>query len=79
MVSATIALIKWAMEQGDGKWKPNHRFKTWDFMVRRTVQIALGVDIAPPPSEDEDRTIDSSEEARHSLLLYLLGLYHILE
>lgn len=77
MVSATIALIKWAMEQGDGKWKPNHRFKTWDFMVRRTVQIALGVDIAPPPSEDEDRTIDSSEEARHSLLLHLLGLWNL--
>ena len=74
--SAAISLIKWAMDQNDDGWKPNHRFKLWDYMVRRTVQIALGVDIAPPAILDEDRTIDSSEEARHAFLEYVLKLWH---
>lgn len=77
IVSAGIGLIKWAMDQGDGEWRQNHRFKTWDYMVRRTVQVVLGVDIAPPASEDGDRSVDSSEEARHNFLEFLLGLWKI--
>lgn len=76
LVSASISLIKWAMEQEDREWKPNHRFKTWDYMVRRTVQLACGVDIAPPVSEDEDRTVDSSEESRYNFLEFALMLWN---
>ena len=76
LVSASISLIKWAMEQEDGEWKPNHRFKVWDYMVRRTIQLACGVDVAPPVSEDEDRTVDSSEEARYNFLEFALLLWN---
>lgn len=76
IISAGISLIKWAMEQPDGNWKPTHRFKTWDYMVRRTIMLATKMDIAPPTSEDTDRTIDSSEEARYSFLEYALGLWN---
>lgn len=75
MVSAAIGMIKWAMEQGDGEWKPNHRFKMWDYMVRRTVMMLCRVDVAPPAAEDEDRTIDSSEESRYSFLEYVHHLW----
>lgn len=75
MVSAAIGMIKWAMEQGDGDWKPNHRFKMWDYMVRRTVMLICHLDIAPPPMEDEDRTIDSSEESRYSFLEFVHTLW----
>jgi len=76
MVSAAIGMIKWAMEQGDGNWKPNHRFKMWDYMVRRTVMLICHLDIAPPAMDDEDRTIDSAEEARHMFLEFVLGLWN---
>jgi len=75
LVSASISLIKWSMDQGDGDWKPNHRFKIWDYMIRRAVMLACGVDIAPPVSEDEDRTIDSSEESRYNFLEFALHLW----
>ena len=68
IISAGIALIKWAMGQEDGDWKANHRFKTWDYMIRRTVMLITGLDIAPPTSEDADRPIDAAEEARSSFL-----------
>lgn len=72
LVSAAINLIEWALKQPDGDWKPNHRFKVWDQMIRRTVLLACGVDIAPPVTEDEDRSLDPVEEARHSLLTFVL-------
>ena len=75
LVSAAIGLIKWAMEQEDGDWKPNHRFKIWDYMIRRTALLAFGVDVSPPVSEDEDRTIDSSEESRYNFLEFALHLW----
>ena len=77
IISAGISLIKWAMEQPDGDWKPTHRFKTWDYMVRRTIILTMNVDIAPPVSEDEDRTIDSSEESRYNFLEFALGLWNL--
>ena len=72
LVSASIALMKWAFEQSDGAWKANHRFKTWDYMVRRTIQLVLGVDIAPPATEDSDRSLDSVEESRYGFLELVL-------
>jgi len=76
IISAGISLIKWAMEQPDGNWKPTHRFKTWDRMVRRTIMLTMNIDIAPPVSEDTDRTIDSTEESRYNFLEFALGLWH---
>ena len=72
MVSAAISLIHWAMKQEDGDWQPTHRFKMWDRMVRRTVMLTCGVDIAPPVNEDRDRVLDNMEEVRFNLLSKIL-------
>lgn len=73
LVSAAISLIEWALQRPDGDWRPSHRFKDWDKLVRRTMLLAFGVDISPPSVEDEDRTLDPVEEAKSQFLLWLLG------
>lgn len=73
IVSAAISLIDWAIQQDDGDWQPTHRFKDWDYLVRRTVLLACGVDISPPLSEDEDRAMDPVEEIKNQLLPWLLS------
>ena len=60
------------MGQDSGDWKSTHRFKDWDYLVRRTIMIACGVDISPPLSEDEDRAMDPMEEVKHQFLPWLL-------
>ena len=72
LVGAAISVIKHAMSLPDGEWKANHRFKTWDYMVRRTVFVLTGIDIAPPSNEDCDRPLDPMEEAKHSFLDFAL-------
>lgn len=75
LVSAGISLIEWAMGQDSGDWRATHRFKDWDFLVRRTMLLATGVDISPPLSEDEDRAMDPVEEIKHQFLPWLLNLW----
>jgi hypothetical protein len=73
IVSAAISLIEWALKQSDGDWRPTHRFKTWDRMVRRTMMIACGVDIAPPVSGDSDQIMDPMEEVKYEFLEWLVN------
>lgn len=73
LVSAAISLIEWAISQEDGEWLPNHRFKAWDHLVRRTVRLAFGVDISPPIMEDGDRAMDPVEEIKNQLLPWVLS------
>lgn len=75
--SAVISLIKWAQTQPDGDWKPTHRFKMWDRLVRRTMMVIYGVDIAPPISEDSERVMDPKEEVRGMFLRYLKHCWDI--
>jgi len=75
LVSASISLIEWALQKDDGIWKPNHRFKSWDKMVRRTIMLACGVDISPPVSEDKDRSIDPLDEVKHEFLEWIVALW----
>lgn len=72
IVGAAISLVEWALQQDDGDWKPNHRFKIWDRLVRRTLMLVSGVDIAPPSLYDEDRIIDPMEEAKSILARHLI-------
>lgn len=73
LISAGISLIEWALTQDDGDWKPTHRFKDWDYLVRRTIMIACGVDISPPVTEDDDRSMDPVEEIKNQFLPWVLS------
>jgi len=72
LVSASISLIEWALQQSDGKWQPSHRFKQWDYLVRRTLMLAAGVDVSPPANDDADRVLDPVEEVKHEFLEWVL-------
>lgn len=72
LVSAAISAIEWALQQDDGDWRPTHRFKLWDRLVRRTIMLLCGVDIAPPALYDEDRVLDPIEEAKAVLARFLV-------
>lgn len=73
LVSASISLIEWALAQDNGDWKPTHRFKDWDYLVRRTIMLACGVDISPPVLEDDDRSMDPVEEIKNQFLPWVLA------
>jgi hypothetical protein len=73
IVSAAISLIEWALKQEDGDWRPTHRFKVWDKLIRRTVMLACGVDIAPPVSADKEQMMDPMEETKHEFLEWLVN------
>ena len=75
LVSAGISLIAWAMAQPNGRWKQTHRFKDWDILVRRTILLACGVDISPPVSQDNDRSLDPMEEVKYDFLLWIRDLW----
>jgi len=75
LVSAAISLIKHTLHSEDGNWKPNHRFKMWDVMVRKTIMTVFGEDIAPPVSEDSERSIDPVEEAKHEFFDWVCSLW----
>lgn len=72
LVSAAISVIEWALTQDDGTWRPTHRFKMWDRLVRRTIMLLCGVDISPPSLYDEDRVLDPVEEAKAILSKHLV-------
>jgi hypothetical protein len=65
--------MSWAITQQDGEWRASHRFKTWDYLVRRTILICCGVDIAPPENQDNDRVMDPTQEAKHEFLEWVLS------
>ncbi len=68
IVSAAISLIEWALKQDNDGWRPTHRFKVWDMLVRRTIWLACGVDISPPENEDHDKEADPVQEVKHEFL-----------
>jgi hypothetical protein len=72
VVSAAISLIDWALRQQDGEWVSTHRFKDWDYLVRRTMRLACGVDISPPLEDDGDRVLDPLDEVKNQFLPWLL-------
>lgn len=72
IVSAVISLIEWALHQEDGSWVACHRFKLWDYLVRRTVMLATGADVSPPANEDVDRVLDPVEEVKYEFLEWVL-------
>lgn len=75
LVSAAITLIRSAMDYDCVGWEASHRFKMWDYMVRRTIMSHYHIDIAPPTSEDSERPLDSMEEARNGFLEMMLNLW----
>ena len=76
LVSASVSLISWALKQADGNWKPTHRFKDWDYLVRRTILLACGVDISPPANEDDDRLMDPMEEVKYEFIEWVIDRWH---
>ena len=73
VVSAAISLIEWALQQGNGEWVATHRFKMWDYMIRRTIMLACGVDISPPVNDDQDAIMDPLEEIKHEFLEWVIN------
>lgn len=77
LVSAAINLMSWALQQDDGKWRPTHRFKTWDRLVRRTIMLTFGVDVAPPSVDDNDFTMDPVEEVKRNLMEWIIKQWEL--
>lgn len=77
IVSAAISLMSWALDQDDNSWRPTHRFKIWDKLVRRTVLLAFGVDVAPPAIDDNDYTMDPVEEVKRNLMEWIVTQWEL--